>query len=43
MVKSGKRKKQELIQDKDFKEILSRCEGLREMTIVSVLVLRNKS
>lgn len=36
VIKSGKRKKQVLMQDKEFKDILSRSEGLREMCIVSM-------
>ncbi len=36
VIKSGKRKKQELMQDGEFREILSCCEGLREMTIASM-------
>ncbi|MCY3414325.1 MAG: tyrosine-type recombinase/integrase [Candidatus Heimdallarchaeota archaeon] len=37
VIKKGKKKKQTLMSELDFKAILSRCEGLREMTIVSML------
>ncbi|MCH8906320.1 MAG: site-specific integrase [Candidatus Heimdallarchaeota archaeon] len=36
-ITNGKKNKQELMRDSDFKQIMSRCEGLREITIVSML------
>jgi integrase len=32
----GKKNKQELMRERDFKKILTKCEGLRELTIVSM-------
>jgi len=36
-ITNGKKNKQELMRDSDFKQIVSRCEGLREITIVHTL------
>ena len=37
LITNGRKNKQDLMRESDFKKILTRCEGLRELTLVNML------